>query len=116
MAPPIPSLHRYGFCEVKTKRNANLHYAHVPCSAPLHACRYTVGYGDITPVSNIEKIFNILLFVVGTGVVAMVIVYVNDIVCQLDVTSDIYKMRLERVQSMMIRESFPAALKAKVCD
>ena len=56
---------------------------------------YTVGYGDITPVSNGEKIFNILLFVVGTCVVAMVIVYVSDIVCQLDVTSDIYKMRLQ---------------------
>lgn len=43
---------------------------------------YTVGYGDVTPVSSQEQIFNILLFVIGTCVFAMVIVYVNDIVCQ----------------------------------
>jgi CRP-like cAMP-binding protein len=64
---------------------------------------FTVGYGDIVPVAQVERIYNILLFLVGTCVFAMVIVYVNDIVCQLDVTSDIFKGRLLRVKALLKR-------------
>ena len=64
---------------------------------------FTVGYGDVVPVANEERLFNILLFVVGTCIFAMVIVYVNDIVCQLDVTSDIFKIRLHRLKAFVKR-------------
>ncbi len=64
---------------------------------------FTVGYGDVVPVANEERLFNILLFFVGTCVFAMVIVYVNDIVCQLDVTSDIFKIRLHRLKAFVKR-------------
>ena len=62
---------------------------------------FTVGYGDIVPLAKEERLYNILLFFVGTCIFAMVIVYVNDIVCQLDVTSDIYKVRLHRVKELL---------------
>ncbi len=73
---------------------------------------YSVGYGDITPVANIERVFNILLFVMGTFAYAMVIVYVNALVCSHDVTSDLFKSRIDRVKGLLERENVTA--KAKI--
>jgi hypothetical protein len=42
-------------------------------------------------VSSFEKLFSVLFFLVGTGIFATVIVYVQDVVAQLDVSASIYK-------------------------
>lgn len=74
----------------------------------------TVGYGDISPVNDWEKAYNILLFVIGTMVYAMVIVHLQDIVSELDVTSDIFKGRVRNVQAFLLREQVGAEYSAKV--
>lgn len=73
-----------------------------------------MGFGDIVPVNHNEKIFNILVYIVGTIIYAIVVVHLHGIVAQLDVTSDIFKSRKNRVKSFMIRESFSEAMVKRV--
>lgn len=64
----------------------------------------TTGYGDIVPISEAEKIFTIVLFFVGTFVFSIVIVHLQDIVAQLDVTADIFKSRSGLLKALLARE------------
>jgi CRP-like cAMP-binding protein len=63
-----------------------------------------VGYGDIVPLSEPERLYNILFFLVGTLIFAVLIAYLSDIVSQLDVTSNIFKTRVAKLQSFLLRE------------
>ena len=74
----------------------------------------TVGYGDISPVSNWEKLYNIVLFVIGTLVYATVIVHLQDIVSELDVTSDLYKSRVQTLTGFLQREHVVGEYSEKV--
>ena len=47
----------------------------------------TVGYGDITAVSELERVFNIFVFIGGVAIYATVIAYIQEIISQLDVTT-----------------------------
>lgn len=64
----------------------------------------TVGYGDVVAISKNERIYNVLVFLVGTSVYAMAIVHLQDIVAQLNVTSGIFKARCDRISSFLQRE------------
>jgi hypothetical protein len=55
-------------------------------------------------VSSFEKLFSVLFFLVGTGIFATVIVYVQDVVAQLDVTASIYKSRCASLKRFLLRE------------
>ena len=64
----------------------------------------TTGYGDITPVSELERVFNIVVFVMGILMYATVIAHMEDIVSQLDVTKKIFTKKINRIQSFLKRE------------
>lgn len=70
---------------------------------------YTVGFGDIVPISDLEKAFNIFVIFVGTCIYAMVIIHLHDIISQLDVTADIFQSRLGQLKVFMEREVFSEA-------
>jgi CRP-like cAMP-binding protein len=55
-------------------------------------------------VSSFEKLFSVLFFLVGTGIFATVIVYVQDVVAQLDVTASISKSRCASLKRFLLRE------------
>ena len=55
-----------------------------------------------------------MLFVVGALVYAAVIVHLQDIVSQLDVTSDLFKTRVRKVQAFLHREQTAADFTTKV--
>lgn len=74
----------------------------------------TAGYGDVSPVNDSERLYNILLFILGTLIFAMVIVYLQDIVSQLDTTSDIHKSRVTRVNEFLSREHMSSEYLSKV--
>ncbi len=74
----------------------------------------TVGFGDIVPINPNEKAFNILVYILGTIIYAIVVVHLHGIVAQLDVTSDIFKSRKDRVKAFMIRETFNEAMVKRV--
>jgi hypothetical protein len=64
----------------------------------------TTGYGDISPVSDAEMGFNLIVFIVGTLIYALVIADLEEIVSQLDVTVDMFKGKIDRLQSFLKRE------------
>ena len=72
----------------------------------------TTGYGDITPVSDLERIFNIIVFVMGTLMYATVIAHMEDIVSQLDVTKKIFTRKVNRIQAFLKREGCSGNLEA----
>lgn len=74
----------------------------------------TVGYGDVTGVSSGEQAFSMIVFVVGTLVYALVIASLQNIVSQLDVTSDIHKNRIDRLKAWMLREKVTDEFKRKM--
>lgn len=65
----------------------------------------TVGYGDISAVSIHEQQFNVVVFIIGTIVFALVIVNLQDIISQLDVTHDNFKSHVDKVRTLLNRES-----------
>eukprot|EP01038_Epipyxis_sp_PR26KG_P012573 gene12573-16861_t len=74
----------------------------------------TVGYGDITPVSKKEVIYNIFLYVMGTFIFAMVIIYLQDIVSQIDVTLTLFKNKVNNVKTFLLREGTSDNLTTRV--
>jgi len=65
----------------------------------------TVGYGDLGAVSTREQEFNVVVFIIGTIVFALVIVNLTDIISQLDVTHDNFKNHTEKVRTLLNREA-----------
>lgn len=73
----------------------------------------TVGYGDIVPESNREKIFTCFLIVVGSGIFALIMVRLQNIVANLDVSTQIFNLRVECVQTFLLKENVPEQLRNK---
>jgi CRP-like cAMP-binding protein len=74
----------------------------------------TVGYGDVTAVSNNEVFFATIVLILGTGIYTIVIANLEDIVSQLDVTSSLYKMKRDSITDYMDMQGLPHELKQKV--
>jgi hypothetical protein len=73
----------------------------------------SVGYGDVTPVSSTEMLFNIAYWLIGTLIFALVIAHLQEIVSQLDVTSDIFKRREDQLNSFLVREGLSRVFVSK---
>jgi len=76
----------------------------------------TVGYGDITGNldSMQEILYSTLILIVGMLVYTLVIASLEDIVSQLDVTSSLYKMKTDKVDTYAQIQCLPEPLKAKL--
>ena len=75
----------------------------------------TVGYGDITASENSapEIIFATVILVIGTAIYTLVIALLEDIVSQLDVTSSLYKMKMNNIEMYMQIQGLPDNIKNK---
>lgn len=58
----------------------------------------TVGYGDISPQNLLELCFATLVLICGTGAYTIVIANLEEIVAQVDVTSTLHQLKLERLK------------------
>eukprot|EP00986_Skeletonema_menzelii_P012282 scaffold6715_cov139-Skeletonema_menzelii.AAC.3 len=76
----------------------------------------TAGYGDITADLNSlqEVLYSTLILIVGTYVYTLVIASLEDIVAQLDVTSSLYKMKTDKVNTYAQIQCLPESLKGKI--
>ena len=76
----------------------------------------TVGYGDITAHENsaVEIIFATVILVIGTAIYTMVIALLEDIVSQLDVTSSLHNIKMNKLKLYFQSQSVPDALKTKI--
>lgn len=89
-------------------------------SAYLHSLYWTVttlttvGYGDITPHGNLEKIYTMIVMILGVGVYGYVIGNVANIISSLDVGKTRHRERVEKINAFMIDHKFPAGLQHRV--
>ena len=73
----------------------------------------TVGYGDIVPVGRTSIVITIFTCICGISIYVYVISAMQNIVSNLDVTSDIFKSRTEKIKLLLIRERVSEELKRK---
>ncbi len=74
----------------------------------------TVGYGDISPQTNGERIFCIVCMVVGGTLYAYIIGTISSAVASSDAKSREYQLKMEYVESYMGHRSFPRDLYIRV--
>ncbi|MFO7029822.1 cyclic nucleotide-binding protein [Limnospira fusiformis CCALA 023] len=76
----------------------------------------TVGYGDITPTSNLEIAFTLVVMILGVSMYAFIIGNVASVVSSLDASQARFREQLDQVQSYMRDRKIPAFLQAQVRD
>jgi CRP-like cAMP-binding protein len=76
----------------------------------------TVGYGDILPRNDGERLYAILLMVVGIGVYGFVIGNVAVILANLDPRRAKHFERLEELSAFMSYRNIPPELRARIAD
>lgn len=74
----------------------------------------TVGYGDLTPHSNLEKIYTMIVMILGVGVYGYVIGNVANIISSLDVGKAQHQERVEKINAFMIDHKFTSDLQRRV--
>lgn len=65
----------------------------------------TVGYGDIVPVTNVEKIYNIVLFVIGTIIFALIFGSFQALITENNYILDRHQETVRKLKKFFKRES-----------
>lgn len=74
----------------------------------------TVGYGDITPQNDTERIFAVGATFVGTAVFAFIVGEIQSMVTRKKVFAIDFEHKMESVEEFMRYHRFPSALRQKV--
>ncbi|MBF0117783.1 MAG: cyclic nucleotide-binding domain-containing protein [Desulfobacterales bacterium] len=74
----------------------------------------TVGYGDITPANNIQKIYAIAIMILGAGVYGYVIGNIASIIGKIDISRAHHQELVEKINAFMLSHHFPQYIEQKV--
>ena len=74
----------------------------------------TIGYGDVTPVTNPEKIFAMLIMILSSGIFGYTMNRIGNILQSFNETSAEYRVRLFQINQYMKRKNVPKELQARV--
>lgn len=74
----------------------------------------TTGYGDIVPVTNIEKLFVMLCMLISCGVFAYVVGSIETILRRSSVIEEKYKEKILHVNQYLMHEQIPKPLRLQV--
>lgn len=76
----------------------------------------TVGYGDITPATNLEMVFTVFVMFLGVSMYAFFIGNVTSVVANLDANKSHFREKLTQIQSYMRARRIPYSLQQNVRD
>ncbi|NEP88793.1 MAG: hypothetical protein F6K18_19220 [Okeania sp. SIO2C2] len=76
----------------------------------------TVGYGDITPTTEIEIIFTLVVMFLGISMYVYIIGNVSSLISKLDATKARYREKLGQIQTYMRENKIPSNLQQKIRD
>lgn len=76
----------------------------------------TVGYGDITPSTDVQRIYTIFVMMLGAGVYATVIGNIASILGNLDITKAAQMKKMAQVDSFLKARNIPADMRRRVRD
>lgn len=74
----------------------------------------TVGYGDIVPVTNPERIFVTFITFIVTGVFGYVITSIGSIVSKLNDQENIYQQKIRIINAFINKRGLDTELQFKV--
>ena len=74
----------------------------------------TVGYGDISPVSNLERAFSMIIMILNMGVTAYILGNVTQIVTKDDSTIMDFRDQIASLQRFMRRNDIPRPIRQKI--
>ncbi|MBN1280015.1 MAG: ion transporter [Candidatus Thermoplasmatota archaeon] len=74
----------------------------------------TVGYGDISPVTDLQKIWTMMAMIVGVGIYAYVIGNIASLLSHIDVAKASFSKQMEDINSFLSYKSVPKRVKQKV--
>jgi len=76
----------------------------------------TVGYGDITPTTEIEIIFTLIVMFLGISMYAYIIGNVSSLISNIDAAQARYREKLDQIQTYMRENKIPPKLQQKIRD
>lgn len=76
----------------------------------------SVGFGDIVPITNIERLFTVLLTSTSVVFLAYLIGNMTSILSSLDSTDVVYKQRMRAINSFMKYKNIPMGLQKRIYD
>ena len=74
----------------------------------------TVGYGDITPHNNPERIFAMCTMIVASGLFAYTINSIGTLVSRYNVQANTYKEKMVYINNQMKEKNLPKELRMKI--
>lgn len=76
----------------------------------------TVGYGDITPTTEIEIIFTLMVMFLGISMYAYIIGNVSSLISNIDAAQARYREKLNQIHAYMRENKIPHKLQQKIRD
>lgn len=76
----------------------------------------TVGYGDITPKTNVQMVYAMVVMILGVGIYGYVIGNVTSLLANLDMATNHYRETMERLAAFMRYRRLPAELQRRIRD
>lgn len=76
----------------------------------------TIGYGDITPSTNLETIFVVVIELIGAGMYGFIIGNIANIIANIDIAKSQYQEKMEKVTTFLRYKNIPHDLKNKISD
>ena len=76
----------------------------------------TVGYGDITPTTDLEIAFTLMVMFLGVSMYAFIIGNVTSLIANLDANKSHFREKLTQIQSYMRARRIPYTLQQRVRD
>lgn len=74
----------------------------------------TIGYGDISPTTNPEKIFAMFMMLLSSGIFGYTMNRIGNILQSFNEMSTEYKMKIFQINQYMIRKNVPKELQARI--
>ncbi|MCF8306874.1 MAG: cyclic nucleotide-binding domain-containing protein [Ignavibacteriales bacterium] len=76
----------------------------------------TIGYGDITPVNDIQRLFTIFVEIVGVGFYSLLIGNIAGLISKRDPAKQKYSENLEKLSILVRTRDIPDQLQKKIRD
>eukprot|EP00002_Diphylleia_rotans_P013983 TRINITY_DN2722_c0_g2_i4.p1 TRINITY_DN2722_c0_g2~~TRINITY_DN2722_c0_g2_i4.p1 ORF type:complete len:540 (-),score=80.96 TRINITY_DN2722_c0_g2_i4:1529-3148(-) len=76
----------------------------------------TVGFGDIVPVTNYEKVFTMVTMISGVTIYATIFGNMATMIAQLDASATRYREKLDNLKEFMKYRSLPSYLRSRIMN
>ncbi len=74
----------------------------------------TVGYGDITPQTTIERIFCLMTMIVASGVFSFTMNRIGNVLADFDKSSQFYQYRIEPIDRFLNRRNVDKPMQIRI--